>query len=228
MARVSAKSVTKVGVLTAFLLGVVCYFSFTEPGRNVPRQIREYVENADPFWAPLLYVLFYILGSILLLPGTLLSFAGAILFGPYLGTLYTWVGATIGATLAFLISKSLGRSFVEGLLKGRLEALDRLVATQGFTGLLILRLVPLFPFNGLNFGCGLTRIRMTDYVLATALGILPATFVFQFLFARFGEKILDEGFAWSDLLDPQIAFAAGLFTLFIALGKWLSRRMCDK
>src|SRR5262249_21732172 len=126
-----------------------------------------------------------------------------------------------------LVAKLLGRDFVDQLLKGKLQTLDARLGKHGFSALLILRLVPLFPFNGLNFGCGLTSIRLRDYVLATAIGILPGTFVYQFLFARFGEKILQEGFAWSDLLDWQIGIALALFAVFIVIGKWASTKLGD-
>jgi uncharacterized membrane protein YdjX (TVP38/TMEM64 family) len=161
----------------------------------------------------------------LLLPGTFLSFIGALLFGPYEGTLYTWIGATVGATLAFLAAKLLGRDFVDQLLGGKFAAFDKRIQENGFTGLLLIRLVPIFPFNGVNFGCGLTGIRLRDYVLATALGILPGTFVYQFLFAKLGEKLFTEGFRWADLLDWQVFAALGLFVAFIVLGKWLSGKL---
>ena len=90
---------------------------------------------------------------------------------------------------------------------------------------MILRLVPLFPFNGLNFGCGLTAIRTRDYVLATAIGILPGTFVYQYLFATLGRKVLDEGFAWSDLLERDVLLALAAFAAFIVAGKLLARKV---
>ncbi|MBI3409538.1 MAG: TVP38/TMEM64 family protein [Planctomycetes bacterium] len=224
--KVSA--VLKLASLLAFILCAVYFLRFTDIGQSItPARFKEFVESFDPVWAPLLYIVIYIAGTVLLLPGTILSFSGAILFGAYLGTLYTWIGATIGATLAFLAAKFLGRGFVDQLLKGKLQTLDARLGKHGFSALLILRLVPLFPFNGLNFGCGLTSIRWRDYVLATAIGILPGTFVYQLLFARFGEKILQEGFAWSDLLDWQIGIALALFAVFIVIGKWASTKVLD-
>jgi uncharacterized membrane protein YdjX (TVP38/TMEM64 family) len=93
---------------------------------------------------------------------------------------------------------------------------------------LIIRLVPVFPFNAVNFGCGLTGIRLRDYVLATAIGIVPGTFVYQFLFAKFGRKILTEGFRLEYLRDPQLWLALGLFVAFVIVGKWLSDKIFKK
>src|SRR5262249_28349768 len=153
----------KLALLLTFLALAVYLLRFTETGRSItPARFKEFVESVDPRWAPLIYVAIYIVGTVVLVPGAVMSFAGAILFGAYLGTLYTWIGATIGATLAFLTAKLLGRDFVDRLLRGKLKALDARLREHGFRALLVLRLVALFPFNGLNFGCGLTGIRFQD------------------------------------------------------------------
>jgi uncharacterized membrane protein YdjX (TVP38/TMEM64 family) len=186
------------------------------------------IESHGPVAARLVYVAVYIVGTVILLPGTVLSFAGAVLFGAYEGTLYTWIGATIGATLAYLMARVLGRDFVERLFGGRFAAFDQRIREHGFTGLLIIRLLPFFPFNAVNFGCGLTGIRLRDYVLATAIGIVPGTFVYQFLFAKFGRKILTEGLRLEYLTDPDLWLAIGLFAAFVIVSKWLSKKVFRK
>lgn len=219
-------SYVKFALLLSFLAAAVVFFYFTETGRGItPTTARDFIQAKDPLAARLIYVLFYIIGTVVLLPGTVLSFAGAVLFGPWEGTLYTWIGATIGAVLAFFLAKALGRDFVDRLLKGKFQAFDERIRDNGFMGLLILRLIPLFPFNGINFGSGLTSIRFRDYLLATAIGIIPGTFVFQYLFAKVGSKILDEGFKLEYLWDGDLLLALGLFTAFIVAGNWLARRV---
>jgi uncharacterized membrane protein YdjX (TVP38/TMEM64 family) len=222
----SASSLVKLTLLVALIAAAIWFSRFTEIGRQInPQSIREYLRTFPPWLVPLLYMGLYILGTVLLLPGLALSFLGALLFGLFEATLYTWLGATVGATLSFLLAKLLGRDFVNQLLGGRLQALDERLTRHGFSGLLILRLVPLFPFNGINFGSGLTGIRLRDYVLATAIGILPGTVVYQFLFARLGEKVLSEGFSLEDLYDPWLLAALGLFIAFVIAGKLLSSRL---
>jgi uncharacterized membrane protein YdjX (TVP38/TMEM64 family) len=216
----------KLGLLVAFLAAAVYYFRFTERGREItPEYVLDSIESHGPVTARLIYVAVYIVGTVALLPGTVLTFAGAVLFGPYEGTLYTWVGATIGATLAYLVARALGRDFVESLFGGRFTAFDRRIREHGFMGLLLIRLLPVFPFNAVNFGCGLTSIRLRDYVLATAIGIVPGTFVYQFLFAKFGRKILTEGLRLDYLADPDLWLAIGLFAAFVIVGKWLSNKV---
>ena len=219
----------KLGLLIAFLAAAVYFFRFTERGREVtPEFVLDNIESHGPVTARLIYVAVYITGTVALLPGTVLSFAGAVLFGAYEGTLYTWIGATIGATLAYLMGRLLGRDFVERLFGGRFAAFDQRIREHGFTGLLIIRLLPLFPFNAVNFGCGLTGIRLRDYVLATAIGIVPGTFVYQFLFAKFGRRILTEGLRLEYLADPELWLAIGLFAAFVIAGKLLSKKVFKK
>jgi uncharacterized membrane protein YdjX (TVP38/TMEM64 family) len=110
----------------------------------------------------------------------------------------------------------------------RFAAFDRRIREHGFTGLLVIRLLPLFPFNAVNFGSGLTGIRLRDYVLATAIGIVPGTFVYQFLFAKFGRRILTEGLRLEYLADPELWLAIGLFAAFVIVGKWLSGKVSPK
>jgi uncharacterized membrane protein YdjX (TVP38/TMEM64 family) len=216
----------KLTVLLVFLAAAFCFFRYTDLGRSINiDSIKSFIEDVDPRLARLLYVLLYVVGCLLLLPGVLMSFVGALLFGVWEGTLYTWIGATIGATLAFLLAKALGRDFVDQLLGGRLQSLDQRLRERGFVSLLVVRLVPLFPFNGVNFGCGFTSIRVRDYVLATAIGIVPGTFVYQYLFSKLGETVLTDGFAWSDLADVELLAPLGLFVVFVVSTALIARKL---
>lgn len=221
-----AMAFLKLTVLLVFLAAAFCFFRYTDLGRSINiDSIKSFIEDVDPRLARLLYVLLYVVGCLLLLPGVLMSFVGALLFGVWEGTLYTWIGATIGATLAFLLAKALGRDFVDQLLGGRLQSLDQRLRERGFVSLLVVRLVPLFPFNGVNFGCGFTSIRVRDYVLATAIGIVPGTFVYQYLFSKLGETVLTDGFAWSDLADVELLAPLGLFVVFVVSTALIARKL---
>lgn len=214
----------KLGLLLLFLGSAIYYFRFTESGRQIQaKTVLQQLKDAPH--GRLTYVAIYIVGTVLLLPGTALSFAGAVLFGTLEGTLYTWIGATTGSCLAFLISKALGRDFVNQLFGGKFEAFEKNIRAHGFQGLLIIRLLPIFPFNGVNFGCGLTTIRFRDYLLATAIGILPGTFMYQYLFATFGETIIEEGVQWKHLADPQLLGALAVFVVFLVMVKLFTNRL---
>ena len=87
-------AVIKLVILLGLVAAAVYFFRFTESGQSItPRSVRDYFQSLDPAFARLLYVALYVIGCVLLLPGMLLSFAGAVLFGPWEGTLYTWIGA---------------------------------------------------------------------------------------------------------------------------------------
>lgn len=128
--------------------------------------------------APVVYILVYATATALAIPGSLLTIAGGAVFGVVGGTLYTTVGANIGANLAFLVARWLGREGIEQLAGDRLDGLDRATRNHGFRALLVLRLIPAVPFNALNFGSGLTAMRLPTYAAATAIGIFPGTLVY--------------------------------------------------
>jgi len=110
-----------------------------------------------------------------MIPGLPLTVIGGILFGPLWGVVYVAIGSTIGASAAFLAARYMGRSWVEGFLKkgGRLEEIDAEVRKKGWKIVAFTRLVPLFPYNFLNYAFGLTRIKFSHYAAATFIFMLP-------------------------------------------------------
>lgn len=144
---------------------------------RLPALVREVRRFA---WAAPAFVLAYAIIATVGLPATPLTLVGGALFGPWLGTLFNWLGATLGATGAYLLARALGRDAVRSLLGARAGALDALAGDQAFGSLLRLRLLPLIPFNGINFGAGLAGVPPGTYVLATALGIVPGTAVYTY------------------------------------------------
>jgi uncharacterized membrane protein YdjX (TVP38/TMEM64 family) len=128
----------------------------------------------------ILFVGAYALATTLALPGSVLTIAGGAIFGFGKGTLLNWLGATIGATLAYLLASSLGLDAVRRLLGRRAERLDQLAGAHGFATVLRLRLIPAVPFNVLNFAAGLAGVPLRDYLLGTVLGLLPATAVYTY------------------------------------------------
>ena len=96
------------------------------------------------------------------------------------GTLYVLIGANIGAYLAFLLARYLGRDFISRYIKGPMDRIDRQLRNQGFLRMLQLRLIPIIPFNLLNYAAGLSGIRKMHYVLGTMFGIIPASFIYVY------------------------------------------------
>ena len=141
---------------------------------------------------PLLFMAIYALVTVLFLPGSVITLVGGALFGPVWGTLWNLTGATIGASLAFLISRYLGADWVARRAGPRIKRLDDGVSAEGWRFVAFVRLVPLFPFNLLNYALGLTRIPFLPYVLATWVFMLPGAIAYTWLgFA--GRKALAGG-----------------------------------
>ena len=131
--------------------------------------------------APLIFIGLYALATVLFLPGAVLTLAGGALFGPLWGTFYNLIGATLGAGLAFLIARHLAGDWVQARAKGLSARLIQGVEAEGWRFVAFTRLVPLFPFNLLNYALGLTRIRLLPYLLATLVFMLPGALAYTYL-----------------------------------------------
>jgi len=174
---VLASGVVLGGVLVAYRLGLFELFTM----ENVEK-LDAWFEGLG-FWAPLAFVLVWIVACVFFLPGLPVTIVGALVFGPVRGTAYSAVGATVGATAAFLVGRYAARSMVEGLIRRSsvLQKIDDGVERQGWRMLMITRLVPLFPFNAQNYAYGLTKISLPTYVVVSFLGMLPGVIAFNFM-----------------------------------------------
>ncbi|MEE8291422.1 MAG: VTT domain-containing protein [Candidatus Tectomicrobia bacterium] len=133
------------------------------------------------WWAPAIYLALWLVVPVLCLPGAPLGLAAGALFGPVRGSLYTLVGATAGATLALLVARYLAGDWAARRVSGRLGRLMQGVEAEGWRFVACVRLVPLLPFNLLNYALGLTRIPLQSYIIATFLGMLPGTVAYVYL-----------------------------------------------
>ena len=124
-------------------------------------------------WAPVAYVLLCILGTVIVFPATIMWIAGALCFGPFLGTIAVYLGANLGAAAAFLTGRWVARETVEGWIPERLRALSDRLEGGGFRTILLLRLIPVMPYNLLNYLAGLSRMRFRDFMIGGAIGMLP-------------------------------------------------------
>lgn len=131
--------------------------------------------------APLVFIACYAVATVFFLPGLLFTLAGGALFGPVYGTLYNLAGATLGATLAFLVARHLAQDRVAQYTGPRLRALVEGVESEGWRFVAFVRLVPLIPFNLLNYALGLTRIRLSHYIVSSFIFMAPAGAAYTYL-----------------------------------------------
>jgi uncharacterized membrane protein YdjX (TVP38/TMEM64 family) len=133
-------------------------------------------------WAPLTFVLIYIVSCVLAIPASILTLGGGFLFGFGWGITYVLIGALLGAVASFLVGRYLAREWVARKVEknAKFKAIDEAIAREGWRIVLLARLAPIFPYAVLNYGFALTRVSLVHYALATAVGIVPAMLAFVY------------------------------------------------
>jgi uncharacterized membrane protein YdjX (TVP38/TMEM64 family) len=132
-------------------------------------------------WGPVVFILGYAVATVAFLPGSILTLASGAIFGLVKGTAYSLIGATLGASGAFLVARYGARRAVERRIAGhaRFAAIDKAVGREGLKIVALLRLSPVFPFNLLNYALGLTKVRFLSYLAACA-AMLPGTLLYVY------------------------------------------------
>lgn len=175
-------------------------------------ELRSWVEATGPFGA-VTFVLLYAALTVLLVPGSLFSVAAGALFGAVVGTILTLLAAVLGAAVAYEIARAAGRERVRARLGPRLLGADRWIGRRGIRGVIGLRLLPVVPFNALNYAFGLSSVRRRDHALGTAIGIVPGTVAFVAL-----------GSSITDPTSPAFLGSLGAVLLLVLLSAVQLRR----
>jgi uncharacterized membrane protein YdjX (TVP38/TMEM64 family) len=145
------------------------------------KDIKRFILSYGKF-SSLCFVILYGLKPILfVVPASLLSILAGNIFGPYMALLLSMSGCFIAGTLAFVLAKALGRSFIENLLKGKALSLDENIEKHGFKIMLLMRLSFIFPYDPLSFAAGLTKMKYRDFILGTLLGVFPEMISYSFM-----------------------------------------------
>jgi uncharacterized membrane protein YdjX (TVP38/TMEM64 family) len=145
------------------------------------RNALQWIDNLGAI-APIAFISIYIIATVAFLPGSILTLGAGVVFGIIQGSIYVFVGATIGATLAFLVGRYLARGWISQKIAGnqKFSAIDRAVGNEGLKIVLLTRLSPIFPFNLLNYGLGITGVALKDYVLGS-VGMIPGTIMYVYI-----------------------------------------------
>lgn len=128
------------------------------------------------------FIAIYIVATVAFLPGSILTLGSGVVFGVVQGSLYVFVGATLGATLAFLVGRYVARSWISHKIEGnqKFKAIDDAVGREGFKIVLLTRLSPVFPFNLLNYAFGVTGVTLRDYFFG-CIGMIPGTIMYVYI-----------------------------------------------
>ncbi len=170
-------------VLIGIAIGVVIWLS-----RSVFQIDAEGLRNwilSFGFWAPLIYIIIYTVRPLIFFPASVLSIAGGLAFGAWLGTLYTIIGATLGAMLSFIVAKNLGKSLVRKEWSGNAKKIQAQMEQNGFLYVLLFRLIPVINFDLISYMAAIAKVRFGAFALATLIGIIPGTFAYNFLGSSF-------------------------------------------
>jgi uncharacterized membrane protein YdjX (TVP38/TMEM64 family) len=150
-------------------------------------QVKYFVEQ-DPQLTSLYLIIAKIIGAVLLFPGTPLTLLAGATLGVFWGSVVSIIGNTLGATAAFFISRFFLRNYVTKTIYTKYPTLHKYESrffSNGLITVLLLRLIPLFPFNALNYLLGVTQVKTKEYLIGTAFGIIPGTIAFVY----FGKAI---------------------------------------
>ena len=183
-----------------------------------PEWLKSTLESLGPMAAVGYIGLFAILPAFFF-PVAVLALAGGLLFGLLWGSVYTFVGAMINCALMFLLARTLGREQIQAMVQKKLplpwrKRLEGLAGREGALLLIILRLIPAVPYNLINYAFGLTPMKLSTYLIFSALGIIPGTLAF----INIGDKA-------ADITDPAFWIALGLLGLLLAVTALLGKKL---
>ena len=204
----SRSTLRKLGILV--LLGAAIAAVMLSPLRDhmTVQNMRAAVAAMQGIWyGPILFLLAFILGSILLLPASVFILPAGLVWGWKLGFIYSMIGGTLGAVGSFAIAKYLGGGFLSRFgVRG--QQIARKLDHAGFKTLLILRLIPLWPFPVYNYGAGLAGVRSRDFVASTIVGLCPSLFVMSYSADALFRGTLSGAEAFKRLLIAGLLVAA--------------------
>jgi len=221
-----AANVRKITLLCALLGAFVVIYTQLPPGVLTPENLQarhqallHYCQQA-PLQSAALFFILYVLVTTLSLPGAaLLTLLGGALFGLWPGILLVSFAATLGATLAMLVSRYLLRDWVQRRFAGPMRTVNDGVARDGAFYLFALRLMPLFPFFVVNLLAGVTTLGVRRYWWVSQLGMLPGAVVFLNAGHQLGQIA-----SLRDILSPGVVFAFTLLGLLPLITRWLFAR----
>jgi uncharacterized membrane protein YdjX (TVP38/TMEM64 family) len=179
------------GRVLAALLAAAAILTIALAGRRLGGEVVEILNRVSALGpaAPLAYIAIYVVACVLFVPGSILTIGAGVLFGVVRGSIYVSIGATAGATAAFLLGRYLMRGWVARRIEhnARFRAIDDAVGREGWKIVALTRLSPVFPFNLLNYAFGLTNVRLLDYVAASWAGMIPGTLLYVYIGSLSGD-----------------------------------------
>lgn len=206
------------GFILALAVFIICAIAFQQHSLEI-------IELIDDLgWlAPVLFIAIYCLATLLLLPTMVLTLAGGAIFGPVFGLLLNLIGATTGAGLAFLITRYLTYDWFSNKKGEKLNQLIAGVDEKGWLFVALLRLIPIVPFNLVNYGMGITGIKFRLYLITTFIFLIPAEIIYTY----FGYAGMDAFSRPGHFYRNGGILLTGVAILFLCIIKIIRRKQSD-
>ncbi|MCM1991916.1 TVP38/TMEM64 family protein [Oceanirhabdus seepicola] len=173
--------ISGVVLVIMFILYKLNIFKFSNP-----EEFKDYIQSFG-VWAPIVYIVLFTVVPLTLFPDSILAISGGLAFGIVWGSIYTMIGALMGGTLAFFITRTIGNSAVNKLMDKKFKGAKKYTDKMGVEVILLLRLIPLFPFDIVSYLAGLSNIKFRKYIFGTIIGTIPGILIFN----NIGEQIMD-------------------------------------
>ncbi len=221
--RLVVLTLSVVGIAIAFTAApALAQESTTNQGFNPQEVLRNALQWIDSLGSvgAIAFIALYIIATVAFLPGSIITLGAGVVFGVVLGSLYVFIGATLGATAAFLVGRYLARGWVSKKIAGndKFKAIDEAVGKEGFKIVLLTRLSPIFPFNLLNYAFGVTGVSLKDYFLGS-VGMIPGTIMYVYIGSLAGSlaRIGTEGQATNPTVQWAIRIIGFIATVVVTV-----------
>lgn len=210
-------------ILVFIILSMFLLARFFGLGEKIG-ELRTWIESLGPV-GMVVFVFIYIAATVAAVPGSAITVAAGALFGSVFGVILVSISSTAGATLCFLISRYFARNAIAQWLstKKTFIRLDKLTEEHGAVIVALTRLVPIFPFNILNYGFGVTSVKLKDYVFWSWICMLPGTILFVV-----GADAVTKAFSQGKIPWPLLGLAAGMIVILYFLVKYARKKLVSK
>ena len=204
-----------IGILAA-VLGVFVAFKFLIP-ESFWEGLRDWIDGLG-HWAPIMFILIYIVASVILVPCSALTILSGFIFGVLWGTVWVSIGSVLGASSAFLVGRYFARDWVERKTAGNknFQAVDKAIESGGLKIVTLIRLSPLFPYNLLNYFFGVTKVPFKTFVLGSWMGMLPGTIMYVYI-GHLGRVAADSVGEKTDLATKSLTVVGFIVTVAVTI-----------
>ncbi len=185
-----------------------------------PRAVAEWLAMVGQrWWAPLAFIALYTFFNALLFPATVLTLTAGVVWGWWIGGLWVLAASTIGSAVSYSIGRT-GAAWIGDVMKRRAGRIHDALRNEGFTTLLLMRLIPVVPYNVLNYAAGLAGIGWRDYLVATFVGTIPGIFIFTWLASSIAAGVVSPRQAF-----VRILIAGALLATLVLLTRKFAGRL---